>query len=122
MSWLTSDGRSADAAKIDQLVSSLSQLSCDSYLSEKNKTEFTDPIYVLEVKGQQTYTLEIFDKENDSDMSFPATSSESEEPFSLAESNAKQLMPEFEDVIEKPVEEKKDSSPEQKDSGTQQKQ
>ena len=122
MSWLTSDGRSADAAKIDQLVSSLSQLSCDSYLSEKNKTEFTDPIYVLEVKGQQTYTLEIFDKENDSDMSFPATSSESEEPFSLAESNAKQLMPEFEDVIEKPVEEKKESSPEQKDSGTQQKQ
>ena len=122
MSWLTSDGLSTDAERIDQLITSLSQLSCDTYLTEKNKTEFTDPIYVLVVKGQQTYTLEIFDKENDSDMTFPAISSESDEPFSLAESSAKRLMPKFEDVIEKTVEEKKESSSEKMDSGTPQKQ
>jgi hypothetical protein len=118
MTWLTSDGRSADASTIDQLVASLSQLSCDTYLADKNKTEFTDPIYILKIIGQKTYTLEIFDKENDSDLSFPAASSESDEPFSLTESNAKRLMPQFEDIIEKPVEEKEESSSEKKDSDT----
>ncbi len=111
MAWLTPDGRPADADKIDQLLATLSQLACDKYIPDRTKAEFSDPIYTLEVKGQKTYTLTIFTKQNDSDTSYPATSSEVTEAFDLTEANAKRLMPAFEDIVKKPVGEEKSSAP-----------
>lgn len=111
MSWLTAGGLPADSDKIDQLVATLSQLACDNFIPDKNKAEFSDPIYTLKVKGQKTVILEIFAKQNDSDTSYPATSSETAEAFDLTEANAKRLMPLFEDIVEKPAAEEKSSAP-----------
>jgi hypothetical protein len=111
MSWLTDAGHPADSDKVDQLVAMLSQLSCDKYLPDKNKADFSEPIYTIEVKGQQTYRLAIFAKEKDSDTSHPAASSEAAEAFDLAEANAKRLMTAFGDIVGKPIGEEKSSAP-----------
>lgn len=115
MSWLTDAGQPADSDKVDQLVAMLSQLSCDKYIPDKNKADFFDPMYTIEVKGQQTYTLTIFAKEKDSDTFHPATSSEVSEAFELAEANAKRLMAAFEDIVGKPAGEEKSSGPDTSD-------
>jgi hypothetical protein len=111
MSWLTSDGRPVDVAKIDQLVATLSQLACDKYIPDKTNAEFSNPIYTIEVKGQQTHKLSIFDKQNDIDTFYPAVSSASAEPFYLTEASAKSLMSDFEDIVEKPAGEEKSAAP-----------
>ena len=111
MSWLSADGRPADNDKIDRILTTLSQLACDRFIPDRTQAEFSNPIYNLEVKGQKTYTLAIFAKENDIDTFYPATSSDSAEPFYLTEAKAKSLMPAFEDIVEKPAGEKTSSEP-----------
>ena len=111
MSWLTANGRPVDTAVIDQLVATLSQLACDKYIPDKSKTEFSAPIYTIEVKGLQTHDLAIFDKQNDIDTFYPATSSQSAEPFYLTEASAKSLMAAFEDIVVKPAGEGKGIAP-----------
>ncbi|MFZ0611359.1 MAG: DUF4340 domain-containing protein [Desulfobacterales bacterium] len=99
MVWQTSDGRTADPAKIDQLLAAVSQLEAEKYIPDQVTTDFKDPIYTLELDGQKPHRLEIFAKKNDTDSSYPAVSSDSSYPFLLADWKAKQLMPAFEDLV-----------------------
>ncbi|MFZ0242194.1 MAG: DUF4340 domain-containing protein [Desulfobacterales bacterium] len=99
MVWQTSDGRSADPAKIDQVLAAVSQLAAEKYISDRVSTDFKDPIYTLELAGQKPHRLEIFAKKNDADSSYPAVSSDSPYPFLLADWKARQLMPAFEELV-----------------------
>ena len=100
MVWQTSDGRSADPAKIDQLLAAMSQLAAEKYIANRVATDFKDPIYTLVLNGQKPHRLEIFTKKNDTDPSYPALSSDSPYPFLLADWKAKQLMPAFEELVQ----------------------
>lgn len=110
VAWQTEDGRAADESVTEQLLTTLSQLECEKYISDRPKTDFTDPIYTLQVEGQKSGRLSVFAKQNEGDKAYPAVSSESDEPFLLPEWKAKNLMPALEDVLKKAPPENKKAS------------
>lgn len=97
--WQAADGQKGDESKLNSLLGTLSQLECDSYITDRDKKAFTEPIYTIQVKGTKDYSLSIFavrEKETDT---YPATSSENRYPFMLPEWKAKDLMPEFGELL-----------------------
>ena len=98
--WQTADGKKADQAQIDSLLSTLSQLSCDSYVTDRKKEDFSTPIFAIRINGTQQYELAIFDKLSTDSDKFPAISSHNDYPFYLAEWQTKNLMPEFQELLQ----------------------
>jgi hypothetical protein len=107
MVWQTSDGRTAASAKVDELLAAVSQLVCEKYITDHVAADYKDPIYTLELEGQKAHRLSIFAKQNETDKSYPAVSSDSAYPFFLSEWKAKQLMPAFGDLLEPPKKDQK---------------
>lgn len=105
--WRTTDDRPADAAKVDELLAAASQLACEKYISDRLTADFKDPIYTLELEGQKGHRLSIFARSDEADTSYPAVSSDSPYAFFLAEWKANQLMPAFEELLEKNREDEK---------------
>ena len=100
MVWQATDGRTATSAKVDELLAAVSQLACEKYMTDHVTADYKDPIYTLELEGQKAHRLSIFAKQNETDTSYPAVSSDSPYPFFLADWKAKQLMPAFGDLFE----------------------
>ena len=107
MVWQVNDGRTAASAKVDELLAAVSQLACEKYIADHVTADYKDPIYTLELEGQKAHRLSIFAKQNETDTSYPAVSSDSSYPFFLAEWKAKQLMPAFGDLLEIPKKDQK---------------
>ena len=107
MVWQTNDGRTAASAKVDELLTAVSQLACEKYITDHVTADYKDPIYTLALEGQKTHRLSIFAKQNETDNSYPAVSSDSTYPFFLSEWKAKQLMPAFGDLLEPPKKDQK---------------
>lgn len=99
MVWQSQDGRKVDEAKLDRMLSTLSALNCESYLDERTKEDFSDPLYSIEVSGGQTHTLKIFPKTNADDEAYPAVSSQNDYPFTLPGWRTDSLMPAFEELV-----------------------
>jgi hypothetical protein len=101
MIWQSVDGQRGDESRLNRLLSSLSNLNCEKYINDREKNVFTDPIYRLELKGSQVYSLSIFAKMKKDDKNYPAISSENEYPFLLPEWQADNLMPSYETLFQK---------------------
>ena len=52
--WLTDQGKPADLSKMNRLLSSLSHLSCESYLEGKSISDLSNPISSIVIKGKKT--------------------------------------------------------------------
>lgn len=89
--WQTAEGKQADQAQIDQLLNTLSSLRCENYIDDKTKEDLSNPIFLLQLKGQEEYTLSLFEK-NDKDENYPAISSENDYPFVLRQWQANNIM------------------------------
>lgn len=83
--WVTADGQAVAKAAVEQLLSSLSRLKCRAYLTDKAKTDFANPAYVIRIKGAEESMLEIFDLADDTATEVPARSSLREDPFTLSD-------------------------------------
>jgi hypothetical protein len=90
-SWARSDGRPADGVRLRQLIGELSDLQCERFLPEPDRSGLGRPIYALALRGPAEHTLSIFAPSAE-DKSHPAISSQSEQPFLLAEDQAQRLM------------------------------
>jgi len=84
--WQTHDGKTGDAAKLDQILSRLSKLKCESYIKDGKKEDYQNAVYQITLKGAKTFTLSLFDKSETNAKAQPATSSENDYPFLLADS------------------------------------
>ena len=101
MIWQAEDGRKGDETRLNRLLSTLSNLSCDSYIEDRRKEDFTTPAYSISLKGDREYSLLIFSKLKEDDNNYPAVSSENKYPFLLPEWKAKDVMPTSEELIKK---------------------
>lgn len=110
MVWQTADGRTADQTKLDRLLSSLAQLSCEEYIDDRKKEDFSDPIFTIQAKGTQEYSLSIFAKLKEDSDNYPAISSQNEYVFLLEGWKADNLMPKLDEILEKAEKEEKDKS------------
>ena len=90
--WENSEGKKADKPTVNTIVSALSNLSCESYIEDKEKGDFTKPVYTVRLKGSQEYILSLFEKPTEDAKEFPAISSESNYPFLLSEYQANRIM------------------------------
>ncbi|MDY6793535.1 MAG: DUF4340 domain-containing protein [Thermodesulfobacteriota bacterium] len=99
--WQNAAGQKAGNSKINRLLTTLSDLSCEKYISDRTKGEFTDPVFTLLLKGSKEYKLSIFEKLNKDDKDYPAISSENSYPFILSGSQVKSIMEDPAEMLEK---------------------
>jgi len=99
--WQTADGKIASNSKMNRLLTTLSDLSCEKYTSGQNKDEWKDPVFTLLLKGSKEYKLSIFEKLNKDSEDYPAISSENSYPFVLSGSEAKSIMEDPAELLEK---------------------
>lgn len=81
--WQSADGKEADKSRLNNLLTTLSNLRCQKYIAGRKKEDFTKPIYTLQLKGAREYTLSIFAKTDEDKKTNPAISSENDYPFML---------------------------------------
>ena len=79
--WQDADGNPVKESDINNLFNNVSNLKCQSFITDKTKDDFTAPLYTMTFNGAKTYTLSIFEKINEDDDAYPAVSSENEYPF-----------------------------------------
>ncbi len=85
MVWQTAEGKKLDESKLNRLLSSLSGLKCEKYISDRKKDDLKDPIFVVTLKGIKEYTLSMFAKTDKDAKNHPAISSENDYPFLLSD-------------------------------------
>ena len=90
--WQSADGRPVDQAVVEQILSTAARLNCEKFINDRRKDEFTSPLYTLQMKGAQEYSLSIFAKAAEKDTNYPAVSSGSDYAFLLSASQVEQIM------------------------------
>jgi hypothetical protein len=90
--WEIAGKKPANDSKVNDLVSNVSNLTCDDFIEGKEKKDFHAPLYTVMLKGAKTYTLSIY---RGKDKTFSAVSSESAYPFKLSGWKAKEIMKDF---------------------------
>ena len=83
MIWQDAEGNPVKESDLNNFFNNISNLKCQSYITDKTKADFTEPMYSLTMTGAKTVTLSVFDKINKDDDTYPAISSESDYPFML---------------------------------------
>jgi hypothetical protein len=89
--WITDQGKPADPSKINRLLSTLSHLSCESYLEGKRVSDLTNPIGGIVIKGKKDYTLTLYAKTDKDAKEYVASSSETASVFTLSDRQAEPL-------------------------------
>jgi hypothetical protein len=117
--WQTADGRAADVSAINQLLQNLADLRCEKYIDDRKKDDFTSPLYNLQLKGAQEYSLSIFAKAAEKDDSYPAVSSASNYPFVLSSSQVDRLMKNPSEMVKTPDAEENKSATQKQNSAPQ---
>ncbi len=90
--WLTDQGKPADLSKMNRLLSSLSHLSCESYLEGKNISDLSNPISSIVIKGKKDYTLTLYAKTEKDATVYPSSSSETGSVFTLSDRQAEPII------------------------------
>jgi len=102
MLWQGPNGEKVDESKLRDMLAALSSLKCDKYIYDKKKTDLTDPVYTLTLKGAQDHILSIFSKTDKDDTHYPAISSGNDDAFFLSDWKAKKIMLPPDEMLKKP--------------------
>jgi hypothetical protein len=104
--WKTDDGRTVATDAVQRLLADLSALKCRTYLTDRAKTDFTDPAFLIRINGAAESVLEIFDPPDDTATEVPARSSLRQDPFTLSDFDidpVKDFLTSLEDAGDKPA-------------------
>ena len=110
--WKTPDGRTGDEAAVNQLLNTLSNLRCETFIEDRGKEDFTTPLINIQLKGPQEYSLSIFAKTEEKETEHPAISSASKYAFRLTDSEAQDIMKDASNILKEPEADEKTSEPE----------
>jgi hypothetical protein len=100
--WQSAEGKAGNLNNISRLLSAISNLRCESFIDNRQKQDFTGPIYSIDLKGVQNHKLSIFAKLTPEGTNYPATSTGSDYAFLLSKDTADRIMKNPEDLLEKP--------------------
>jgi len=90
--WQAADGRPVDGAVVKQILGAVANLRCEKFINDRQKNDFSSPLFTLQLKGAQESSLKIFAKTAEKDTTYPAVSSGSNYPFLLSGDQADQIM------------------------------
>jgi hypothetical protein len=99
--WESSAGDKADESAVNTVLSALSNLSCEKYIEDKEKNNYTAPIYTVKIKGTKEFILSIFQKTDGDAKAYPAISSENDYPFLLSDYQAERIMKDPGELLKK---------------------
>ena len=99
--WLSTNGKRGDESQLDRILTTLADLRCERYLDDRKKEDLSDPIYTIQLTGVKKYSLSLFAKDDEKSNSYPAISSENEYPFSLPSWQAKDILKDPAELLEK---------------------
>lgn len=102
--WVTEDGTKGSKTDLDSILSQLSDLECESFIEDKSKDDFADPIYSVTITGGKDYSLRIYAK-NEDENKYPAVTSETPQVVFLASWKAENIMKKADVLVEKEEEE-----------------
>ena len=111
MVWQSAGGKKGDEKNINRLLAAISNLRCEKFIDDREKEDFTESIYTIDIKATQNHKLSIFAKINQDDTNYPALSSGSDYPFYLSQNTADRIMSNPQDLIEKPKADENQSIP-----------
>jgi hypothetical protein len=114
--WQTPDGRTGDEAAVSQLLNTLSNLRCETFIEDRGKEDFTAPLINIRLKGSQEYSLSIFAKTEEKESEQPAISSASKYAFRLTDSAAQGIMKDASNILKEPETDEKTTDPEKPES------
>jgi hypothetical protein len=114
--WQTSDGRTGEEAAVSQLLNTLANLRCETFIEDRGKEDFTTPLITIQLKGSQEYSLSIFAKTEEKKTEHPAISSASKYAFRLTDSEAQGIMNDSSNILKKPETDEKTSELEEPES------
>jgi len=100
--WQTPDGRTGDEAAVNRLLNTLSNLRCDAFIEDRAKEDFSAPLFNIQLKGSQEYSLSIFAKTEEKETQQPAISSASKYAFLLTDSQAQGILKDSSDILKEP--------------------
>ncbi len=100
--WLAADGQPADEAALNQWLGTLGSLRCEKFIDNRQKEDFSGPLFTLQLKGAVEHSLSIFPKIEEQDKNFPAVSSGSKYPFLLSGSQVEGIMKDPSAFLKKP--------------------
>jgi hypothetical protein len=95
--WQTQNHEPAKEKEVKEIIQTLSNLQCNSFLEERTKEEFTNPYYTVTLKGVKTYSLSLFERK---DNEYIGTSSSSEYVFLVPEWKARSIMKDLDALTE----------------------
>ena len=102
MEWQSVDRKKADETAIEELLSLVTSLKCDTYHRNEAKDAFHNPSYIIEVNGSIPAKLSIFDTADEATTQYPAISSQNDYPFFLSEFQGKNITEKI-DVLLEPI-------------------
>ena len=114
--WQAATGQPVNEAALNQLLNALANLRCEKFIDDRKKEDFNSPLFTLELKGGQDYTLSIFPKAEENDPNYPAVSSGSDYPFQLSTSQVDRIMKEPTAFLQLPKTDPKKPEPEKTES------
>ena len=114
--WRTPDGETSDEAVVDQLLTKLSDLRCETFIEDRGKAEFTSPSINIQLKGAQQYSLSIFAKPEGEDAQHPAISSASKYAFLLRNSDAESILKNVSIILKEPDTKDESAGPDKTES------
>jgi hypothetical protein len=92
--WQAATGQPVNESALNQLLNAVADLRCENFIDDRKKEDYTSPLFSLEMKGAQDYSLSIFPKAGENDPNYPAVSSGSKYPFELSTSQVDRIMKE----------------------------
>ena len=98
-SWQVAGDKQVDTSGLNHLLDTLSGLSCQKYLTDKKKEDFSKPVYSVLLKGNKDYFLMVYAKTDPKAQDYPAVSSANAQPFLLSGWLAEDLMRNYEKML-----------------------
>lgn len=90
--WQRQDGAAVDQARIRRLVTTLSRLRCASFVYDRAKADFTDPLCTVRIDNGSRHELALFAPADGQDAAHPAVSSQNPYAFLLSPYDAKTIL------------------------------
>ena len=100
--WQAATGQPVNDSALNQLLNAVANLRCEKFIDDRKKEDYTSPLFSLEMKGAQDYSLSIFAKTGEDDPNYPAVSSVSKYPFLLSTNQVDRIMQEPSALLQTP--------------------
>ncbi len=100
--WETKTGQAIDSGKLEAFLAPFSRLYCDTYIDQKQKSDFQNPAYQIIFIEKKEHSLSFFNKIDPKADNYPGVSSANPYPFLLATSEVDRIKEAAREMLNKP--------------------